>query len=64
MGQAIHSIADMVSYAGDLRRSARREPAPDVAQKIQHAANHLEMAAFNRLSLPAPGIGRLLDTLA
>ena len=64
MGQAIHSIADMVSYAGDLRRSARREPAPDVAQKIQHAANHLEMTAFNRLSLTAPGIGKLLDTLA
>jgi hypothetical protein len=64
MGQAIHSATEMVSYAGDLRRSARQEQAPDVARKIQHAANKLEKTAFDRLSLNSPNIGKLLDMLA
>jgi hypothetical protein len=64
MGQAIHSATEMVSYAGDLRRSARREQAPDVARKIQHAADKLEKMAFDRLSLNSPNIGKLLDMLA
>ena len=64
MGQSIHSATDMVSYAGDLRRSARQAETPEVAGKIQQAADHLEKTAFNRLSLTAPNIGKLLDTLA
>jgi hypothetical protein len=64
MGQSIHSATDMVSYAGDLRRSARQAEAPEVAEKIRHAADHLEKTAFRQLSLTAPAIGRLLDTLA
>ena len=64
MGQTIHSVNEMVSYAGDLRRSARHQQAPEVAQKIQHAADHLEKTAFARLSLTGSNIGKLLDTLA
>ena len=63
MGQSIQSVTDMVSYAGDLRRSARQAQAPEVPGKIQRAADQLEQAAFNRLSLTGPNIGRLLDTL-
>lgn len=64
MGQSIHSVTDMVSYAGDLRRSARQAEAPEVADKIRSAADHLEKTAFSRLSLTDPAIGKLLDTLA
>ena len=64
MRQSIHSATDMVSYAGDLRRSARQAEAPEVAEKIQHAAEQLEKRAFTSLSLTAPNIGKLLDTLA
>lgn len=64
MGQSIHSVTDMVSYAGDLRRSARQAPQPEVAQKIQRAADHLEKAAFARLSLTDSKVGKLLDMLA
>jgi hypothetical protein len=64
MGQALNSATDMVSYAGDLRRSARHEQAPEMAAKIQRAADHLEKSAFTRLSLTGPNIGKLLDTLA
>jgi hypothetical protein len=64
MGQVLDSATDMVSYAGDLRRSARHERAPELAAKIQGAADRLEKSAFERLSLTGPNIGRLLDTLA
>ncbi len=64
MGQAIHSVIDMVSYAGDLRRSAHDERVCDVAQKIRQAADNLEKTAFDRLSLNGPNIGKLLDMLA
>ncbi|MCP5410572.1 MAG: hypothetical protein H6924_00195 [Alphaproteobacteria bacterium] len=64
MGQSIQSTTDMVSYAGDLRRSARHEQAQETAQKIQQAADRLEKTAFERLSLTGPNIGKLLDTLA
>lgn len=64
MGQSIRSVTDMVSYAGDLRRSARQAEQPEQAWKIQQAADHLEKSAFQRLSLPGEKIGKLLDTLA
>lgn len=66
MGQTIHSVTDMVSYAGDLRRHAahQSEKSPEAAQKIQQAADNLEQTAFARLSLTDSNIGRLLDTLA
>lgn len=63
MAQLIQSPAEMVSYAGDLRRSARQIPQPEQAAKIRQIADNLEKSAFARLSLPGPGIGRLLDTL-
>lgn len=64
MGASLLSVNEMVSYAGDLRRSARHEPAPDVARKIRQAANDMEKTAFARLSLTSATIGKLLDTLA
>ncbi|HTC84441.1 MAG TPA: hypothetical protein VK683_08795 [Rhizomicrobium sp.] len=63
MGQTITSVTDMVSYAGDLRRAAKQAPTPEVAQKIQATAQHLEKTALTRVGLTAPGIGKLLDTL-
>jgi hypothetical protein len=63
MGQAITSVTDMVSYAGDLRRAARQAPTPDVAQKIQTSAQQLEKTALTRVGMTAPGIGQLLDKL-
>ncbi len=62
MGQTITSISDMVSYAGDLRRAAKHEQAPDVAQKIQRSAEQLENTALKHISQAAPNLGRLLDT--
>ena len=64
MGQAIHSPADMVSYAGDLRRAARQAAAPELAEKIQRTADQMEKTAINKVSEAGPGIGRLLDTFA
>ena len=64
MGQTISSVTDMVSYAGDLRRAAKQAPTPETAQKIQTSANQLEKTALTRLGLTAPGVGKLLDTLA
>ena len=64
MGQTITSATDMVSYAGELRRAAKREPAPEVAQKIQQSASQLERTAINQVAQGAgPRIGALLDTL-
>lgn len=65
MGQTITSVVDMVSYAGELRRAARREPTPEVAQKISQSAAQLEKTAIDRVGkAAAPHIGALLDTLA
>ncbi len=63
MGQTITSVVDMVSYAGDLRRAAKQMPSPDVAEKIQRSAEHLEKTAIARVSEVGPNIGKLLDTL-
>lgn len=65
MGQTITSATDMVSYAGELRRAARRAPAPELAQKIQQTAAQLEKTAIQQVAPgAAPRIGRLLDLLA
>jgi hypothetical protein len=64
MAHVIQSPAEMVSYAGDLRRSARHLEPPELAAKVRQAADELEKSAFARLSLPGAGIGRLLDTIA
>ena len=63
MGQTIHSVTDMVSYAGDLRRAAGKAPNSEVAAKIQRSAEQLEKTAITRVNA-GPGIGILLDTLA
>jgi hypothetical protein len=63
MGQTIHSVTDMVSYAGDLRRAAR-QASPEVADKIQRSAAELEKAALSRVSDAGPMLGKLLDTFA
>jgi hypothetical protein len=64
MGQTISSATDMISYAGELRRAARRESAPDVAQKIEQSASHLEKSAIHQVAKDAgPRLGKLLDTL-
>ena len=63
MGQTIHSVTDMVSYAGDLRRAAKQAP-PDVADKIARSADQLEKTALNRVSDAGPALGKLLDTFA
>jgi len=63
MGQTINSAVDMVDYAGALRRAAKHAPTPDVAQKIQRSADHLEKTAIARVSDAGPAIGKLLDTL-
>ena len=63
MGQAINSVADMVSYAGDLRRAAKQAPTPEAADKIQRSASDLEKTALTKVGLAGTGIGKLLDTL-
>ena len=63
MGQTITSIADMVSYAGDLRRTAKQTAAPELAEKIKHSADQLEKHALQRVGQAALGIGLLLDTI-
>jgi hypothetical protein len=64
MGQTITSATDMISYAGELRRAARRLPEQDVAQKIQSSAVQLEKTAIQQVAKSAaPQIGALLDTL-
>ncbi len=64
MGQAISSVVDMVSYAGDLRRAAKQVSAPEVAEKIQRSAADLEKTALATVGQAGPGIGTLLDTFA
>lgn len=64
MGQTIHSVTDMVTYAGDLRRAAKGTNQPEVAEKMQRSAKALESAALNRVSDAGQGLGRLLDTFA
>lgn len=64
MGQTITSPADMISYAGELRRVARRAPAPELPQKMQQSASQLEKAAINQVSKAAgPRLGALLDKM-
>jgi hypothetical protein len=64
MGQTISSAADMISYAGELRRAARRETAPELAQKIEQSAGRLEKTAISQVARDAgPRLGKLLDTL-
>jgi hypothetical protein len=64
MGQTIHCITDMVSYAGDLRRAAKTAPQTELAEKMQRSAKALESAALDRVSNVGPHLGRLLDTMA
>jgi hypothetical protein len=52
----------MVSYAGDLRRAAKKIAAPELAQKIQQSAASLEKVALAKVGQAGPGIGALLDT--
>jgi hypothetical protein len=64
MGQTITSAADMISYAGELRRVARRAPAPELARKMQQSAEQLEKAAINQVARAAgPRLGALLDKM-
>jgi hypothetical protein len=64
MGQTITSAADMISYAGELRRVARRAPAPELAQKMQQSADQLEKTAINQVAKAAgPRLGALLDKM-
>ena len=64
MGQTITTVTDMISYAGELRRAAKRAPAPELAHKIQQSASMLEKTAVNRAVQGAgPRLGALLDTL-
>lgn len=64
MGQTITSATDMISYAGELRRAARREPQPEVAQKLSESAHQLEKTGIAQVAKDtAPHIGRLLNTL-
>ncbi len=64
MGQTISSAADMISYAGELRRAARREPQPEVAQKLVQSAARLEKNGIAEVAKStAPHLGRLLDSL-
>jgi hypothetical protein len=65
MGQTITSATDMISYAGELRRAARRLPEPELAQKIQSSAVQLETTAIRQVAKSAAAqIGALLDTFA
>ena len=64
MGQAINSVVDMVSYAGDLRRAAKQASTPEAAEKIQRSASDLEKTALAKVGQAGPGIGTLLDTFA
>ena len=64
MGQTITAATDMISYAGELRRAARRESQPEVAQKLSQTAVQLEKTGIAKVAEnTAPYIGRLLDTL-
>ena len=65
MGQTITSATDMISYAGELRRAARRMPEQELALKVQTSAVQLEKTAIQQVAKSvAPQIGALLDTFA
>ena len=64
MGQTISSVAQMVSFAGDLRRSAKQAPEPEVSAKLAEAAKTLEAQAFAKAGITNPNIGALLDIIA
>ena len=64
MGQSISSVTDMVSYAGELRRAAKRAPEVALAQKISRSAAELERTAIARVAgAAAPHLGTLLDKI-
>ena len=63
MGQTIHSLNDMMSYAGDLRRAAKQAE-PQTAAKMQQASAQLEKTALAQVSDAGPMLGKLLDTFA
>ena len=64
MGSTIGSVPHMIYFAGDLRRLARQEAAPEVAVRLQIAAKTLETQALARAGQTSPLIGTLLDTFA
>lgn len=64
MGSTISSPANMLSMAGDLRRQAKAEPAPELAAKLQTVAKTLEASALVQVGQTSPHIGKLLDTFA
>jgi hypothetical protein len=64
MGQAITSVNQMVSMAGDLRRSAKVAPEPELSNKLATAAKTLESQAFAKAGITNPNIGKLLDLIA
>jgi hypothetical protein len=65
MGQTITSATDMISYAGELRRAARRMPEQELAQKVHSSAVQLEKTAIRQVAKSAASqIGALLDTFA
>jgi hypothetical protein len=54
----------MISFAGDLRREAKRAAEPELASKLQVAAKTLENTALAKAGITNPVIGKLLDTFA
>jgi hypothetical protein len=65
MGQTISSPADMLAYAGDLRRAAKQAATPEISEKVQRTAAELEKTALTKVAGSAgAGIGALLDTFA
>jgi hypothetical protein len=53
----------MLAYSGDLRRVARLAETPELAQKLQQSASHLEKAALAKAGIDNPRIGKLLDMI-
>jgi hypothetical protein len=64
MGSTIGSVSQMISFAGDLRREAKRAAEPELASKLQVAAKTLENTALAKAGITNPVIGKLLDTFA
>ena len=62
MGNAITSVNQMVTVAGELRRDAGKLGQPELAAKFHQAAKNLETEAFARVGATGPMIGKLLDT--
>jgi hypothetical protein len=63
MGQTIDTVSSMLAYSGDLRRQAKMTEAPELAQKLQQSASHLEKAALTKAGIDNPRIGKLLDMI-